>query len=188
MLPDARLDARSPMSDDAATRLFFAVMPDDAARVRLDALANETARSTGGRASATDTLHLTVVFVGTVTGAAAAAVREAGDEMRCERFGLALDRVGSFARAGIAWAAPSRTPEVLERLNRELVEALTLRGIESETRPFRPHVTLARRCLRTAEGAIDPPIAWDVDNVVLMSSRLLSDGARYRPIASWRAR
>lgn len=190
MLPDARAAAPPPMNDDAAapTRLFFAVMPDGAARDRLEALAHDTARSAGGRASATDTLHLTVVFVGTVAGEAAAAVREAGDAMHCERFTLGLDRVGSFARAGIAWAAPGRAPAVLDRLNRDLVDALASRGIATETRPFRPHVTLARRCTLTVDGAIDPPIAWEVDAIVLMSSRLLSEGPRYRPIASWRTR
>ena len=190
MLPDARAGAPPTMNDDAATptRLFFAVMPDDAARDRLEALARDTARSTGGRPSAPDTLHLTVVFVGTVDAAAVSTVREAGDAMRCERFALALDRIGSFARAGIAWAAPRGTPAALDRINRELVDALDARGIATERRPYRPHLTLVRRCLRTVEGPIDPPIAWDVDAIVLMSSRLLSDGPNYRPIASWRAR
>jgi len=190
MLPDARAGAPPPMNDDAPapTRLFFAVMPDAAARARLETLARETALTTGGRASAPDTLHLTVVFVGTVDGGAVAAVREAGDAMRCERFAFALDLVGSFTRAGIAWAAPSATPAVLDRIHRELVDALAARGIATERRPYRPHLTLVRRCLRTVEGPIDPPVAWDVDAIVLMSSRLLSDGPRYRPIASWRAR
>jgi 2'-5' RNA ligase len=190
MLPDARDAAHAAMNDDAATpsRLFFAVMPDDAARVRLEALAEATARSAGGRASAPDTLHLTVVFIGTVEASAIDAVRDAGDAMHWERFALSLDVVGSFSRAGIAWAAPSGMPPALARANRDLVAALSARGIDSERRPYRPHVTLARRCARAIDGAIDPPIAWSVDAVVLMSSRLLSDGARYRPIASWPSR
>jgi 2'-5' RNA ligase len=189
MLPDARAGA-TRMNDHADTpvRLFFAVMPDRGARGRLEALATDTAERAGGRPSAQDTLHLTVVFIGTVAGKAIATVREAGDVLRCDRFTLALDALGSFRRAGIAWAAPGRTPLALERAHRELTAALATRGIAPEARPFRPHVTLARRCARPVEGTIDPPIAWSVDAVVLMSSRLLSEGARYEPIAHWRTR
>ena len=169
----------------ATARLFFAAMPDPAARERLCALADATARAAGGRASAPDTLHLTIVFVGTVDDALAAAVRDAGDAMRWERYALTLDTLGSFARAGIAWAAPQRVPEALERQNRDLVAALAARGVATETRPYRPHVTLARRCAAPVSAPIDPPIAWPVDGVVLMSSRLLSEGPRYRPIARW---
>ena len=169
------------------TRLFFAVMPDASSRERLSALSEETARLTGGRASAEDTLHLTVVFVGSVDDAAVAATRDAGDATRWERFTVSLDTLGSFARAGIAWAAPRRVPAPLEQLNGDLVAALTARGVATETRPYRPHVTLARRCVAAVDAPIDPPIAWRADGVVLMSSRLLSEGPRYRPIATWDA-
>jgi 2'-5' RNA ligase len=173
---------------DAPTRLFFAIMPDDGVRARLADLAASTALAAGGRASAPDTLHLTVVFVGTVRADEVAAVRDAGDAVAWEAHDLALDTVGSFARAGIAWAAPTRAPDALVRIHRDLAGALAARGIAAETRPYRPHVTLARRCAVVVDAPIAPPIAWRVDAAVLMSSRLLSDGPRYRPIASWPAR
>jgi 2'-5' RNA ligase len=170
---------------DAPTRLFFALVPDAAVRARLDALARETVRLTGGRTSAPDTLHLTVVFVGTVPASAVDAVREAGDAVAWEAYELSIDTLGAFARAGIAWAAPKRVPEALARSNRDLVQALAARRVATETRPYRPHVTLVRRCLSTVDAPIDPPIAWRVDGAVLMSSRLLSEGARYQPLARY---
>ena len=172
---------------DAPTRLFFAILPDDGVRARLAALAHETARFTGGRASAPDTLHLTVVFVGTVPSESVDAIRAAGDAIAWEAHELSLDTLGAFPRAGIAWAAPKRPPEPLARINRDLVQALAARGVATESRPYRPHVTLARRCVAPVDAPIEPPIAWRVDGVVLMSSRLLSDGPRYRPIAHWPA-
>jgi 2'-5' RNA ligase len=48
-------------------------------------LSEETARLTGGRASAEDTLHLTVVFVGSVDDAAVPATRDAGVHARRPR-------------------------------------------------------------------------------------------------------
>ncbi len=56
------------MTHDDKLRLFFAIVPGDTVRTRLDTLAREAAQVTGGRASAPHTLHLTVVFVGTVDG------------------------------------------------------------------------------------------------------------------------
>jgi len=167
------------------TRLFFAIVPDGAARSRLDALAREAARASGGRATVASTLHLTVVFVGNVRTAAVADVRAAGDAIAWPGFEVALDVLGSFARAGVAWAAPSLVPRDLANVNRALVRGLADRGIVTDPRPYRPHLTLARRCARVVEGTIDPPIAWRVDRVVLMSSRLLPEGPRYREVAGW---
>ena len=177
-----------PSPGDAPTRLFFAIMPDPGVRTRLTELAATTAHATGGRARAAETLHLTVVFVGSVAADAVEAIRDAGAATRWEAHDLALDRLGSFARAGIGWAAPSRTPDALMRMHRDLVQALLARGVEPEARPYRPHVTLVRRCTAPVDAPIEPPIAWRVDALVLMSSRLLSDGSRYAPIAHWPAR
>jgi len=176
------------MADDDRTRLFFAIMPDEAALRRLDVLAGEVARASGGRASAPHTLHLTVLFVGTVEARVAAAVREAGESVRFRPFEIELDTLGAFARAGIAWVAPSFVPVELVNANGDLARALAERGVATETRPYRPHVTLARRCTRTVDGAVGPPIAWRADRIVLMSSRLLSEGPRYREVAGWPAR
>ncbi len=167
------------------TRLFFAIVPDGAARSRLDALAREAARASGGRATVASTLHLTVVFVGNVRTAAVADVRAAGDAIAWPGFEVALDVLGSFARAGVAWAAPSLVPRDLANVNRALVRELAGRGFATDPRPYRPHLTLARRCTRVVEGTIDPPIAWRVDRIVLMSSRLLPEGPRYREVAGW---
>jgi len=173
------------MATGEKLRLFFAILPDDAVRARLDTLARATAERAEGRASAPHTLHLTVVFVGTVDVARAASVEDSGAALRANAFRLTLDTLGSFTRAGIAWAAPSAPPEELVSANRALVHALSGHGIATEARAFRPHVTLARRCARAVDGPLEPPIAWHADRLVLMSSRLLSEGPRYREVASW---
>lgn len=176
-----------PMSDrmDDPTRLFYAILPDAPARARLDALAREAAERTGGRATRANTLHLTVVFVGTVPGDRVDAAVDAGATIGWRRRPIALDTLGAFARAGIAWAAPSSVDPTLVAAQRDLAAALAQRAIATEARAWKPHVTLARACGRPLAGVIDPPIAWDTDRVVLMASRLSREGPRYREIASW---
>ena len=171
--------------DDATTRLFFAILPDDAARDRLDGLARDTARASGGRASAAYTLHLTIVFVGTVPADTAAAVRAAGETLRWPSFELRLDALGSFARAGIAWAAPSRVPPELATANRELVRALADRGVPTDARPYRPHVTLARRVRSAVGERLEPPFLWRADGFALVRSVTDPAGSRYEPLHWW---
>lgn len=168
-------------------RLFLAVWPDAPARASLAAIASEVARRCGGRAVPAAKLHLTLAFLGEADPARVPSGALAQVAAQSAPFGLALDRLGAFARAGVAWAAPSEVPAALAAANRDLVRALADRGVATEARPYRPHVTLARRCERTLEGPIAPPVAWRVDRVVLMSSRLLSEGARYREVGSWPA-
>jgi len=166
-------------------RLFFAVLPDEAARARLEPIALDTAGTCGGRASAPRTLHLTLVFVGSVTDAQAVAAREAGDAIAWPRCAVALDTLGWFARAKVAWASPSRIDPALADAQAGLVAALARRGVPTEARPWRPHVTLARDCKRGADGAIAPPVAWTIDRVVLIGSELEANGPRYRELADW---
>ncbi len=176
-----------PNALNDATRLFFAVLPDAMARERLSALAVDTARRTGGRPSRPDTLHLTLVFVGTVAGARVPVAADAAASIPWRRCALVVDTLGGFLRAGVAWAGPSEVAPTLVAEQRDLVAALAQRGIATDARPWRPHVTLARACARTLAGTLDPPIRWDVDRVVLMASRLSHDGPRYREVASWPA-
>lgn len=166
-------------------RLFFAVLPDAAARARLAPIALDTAARCDGRATLPRTLHLTLVFVGSVTDAQAIAAREAGDAMAWPHCVLVLDKLGWFARAKVAWASPSRIDPALAEAQAGLAAALARRGVPTEARPWRPHVTLARDCKRGVDGAIEPPVAWTIDRVVLVGSELEANGPRYRELADW---
>ncbi|MBN8478464.1 MAG: RNA 2',3'-cyclic phosphodiesterase [Burkholderiales bacterium] len=168
-----------------ATRLFYAVLPDADARERLSTLALEAAGRTGGRAARPDTLHLTLVFVGTLPASRVGEAIGAAGAIAWQRCQLDIDRLGAFVRAGVAWAGPTGIVESLAAGQRALIAALAQCGIDTDPRPWRPHVTLARGCVRPLAGRIDPPITWEVDRVVLMGSRLARDGPRYREIASW---
>lgn len=176
-----------PNAPNDATRLFFAVLPDAVASERLSALAVDAAQRTGGRASRPDTLHLTLVFVGTVPGAQVRVAADAAASIAWRRCVLVIDTLGAFLRAGVAWAGPSHVAPTLVAAQRDLVAALAHRGIATDARPWRPHVTLARACARPYSGTLDPPVAWEVDRVVLMASRLSHGGPRYREVASWPA-
>jgi len=169
-------------------RLFFALQPDPAARQALGALARDIARETGGRATPAENLHVTLVFLGRVPPSHVAQVEAAGARAAAvgEPFALALDQVGWFRRAGVAWAGPRAVPPALQHIFGALCGALEEAGFVLEARPFDPHLTLARRSVRPPAERNAFRAQWSADAIVLMASETLPAGPVYRALASWR--
>lgn len=173
---------------NAMLRVFYALWPDQRSSQALHQLALEIARSRGGRATRERNLHVTVAFVGAIhrglLPALCVAGKHAVDASRA--FTLALDRLGGAGRDGIAWLAPSTMPAEVVALHGALAEALTQRGFPIESRPFRPHVTLARRCSRPVASGDASPVSWWVDRLALVVSTPASEGSHYETLAEWR--
>src|SRR5271165_2908687 len=125
-------------------RVFFALWPDATLRVLLSSLAADVARESGGSPTASNHLHLTLAFLGDQPPERVEALRRIGAGIRARAFALALDTIGGFRRAGIAWLGASAPQSELGALQRELAAALHASGFELETRPYAPHLTLSR--------------------------------------------
>ena len=163
-------------------RLFYALVPDDAVRATLASAGSALAGDVGGRAIPAANVHATVVFVGDAAEASLPCLRAALQAMPRTAFTLSLDRIGAWRAARVAWLAPGVVPPALATLHDRLTAAVAACGRPTETRPFRPHVTLVRRPLRPPrEGAV-APIAWHVRRLALMRSDGTPDGVRYREV------
>ena len=75
---------------------------------------------------------------------------------------------------------------VLSAMFTSLHETLQASGFALDTRPFRPHVTLARRCVQPHPRAHCAPIRWRVDRLCLIGSELRPEGPIYTELESWR--
>lgn len=186
---NGRAPGSAPVADanGGSVRLFFALIPDLAVRAGLVALASDVARSARGRAPAAANIHLTLAFLGAVAGPRLPALQQIGATVAAATspFLLVLDRVGSFLGSGIAWAGTEAIPAELGRLVLTLNRALDAAGFALETRPFHPHVTLARRCIQRPESATIEALEWSIDRIALMASDTRSDGPVYRELAAW---
>jgi 2'-5' RNA ligase len=151
-------------------RLFFASWPDEAARARLAPLAAELATLASGKAVPIEKVHLTLAFLGEVDAARIERALEAARRVRLAPFTFALDRVGSFRGARVAWAGCEMAPEPLAALASELARSLAASGFALEDRPYAPHATLARRIARPVTAAAIAPIAWPVAGFSLVRS------------------
>ncbi len=187
MADTASLDSRAPVAQDAprGIRAFFALSPDDEVRETLTALGKDVARRSRGRAVSPENAHLTLAFIGDVSKDALVALQAVGDKVPKTGFVVSFDSLGAWRASGVAWIAPSVLPPPLLTLHSKLADTLAAAGFELEVRPFRPHVTLARRCLQPLKRAPCPPIVWRADKLFLIGSELRDAGPVYRNLASW---
>lgn len=153
-------------------RLFVAIrFPDPV----LDALETELQRlrvqAPEANWSRREHLHLTLEFLGEVRDPAP--VIAAMERVKGVPFPLMFTAPGRFSRRGgdILWMGVAPSAPLMD-LQAQLHEALERAGCSLEQRPYRPHVTLARR-LRDGSAQVTPelhlPPVW-VEQISLMRS------------------
>jgi 2'-5' RNA ligase len=108
-----------------------------------------------------------------------------GDTLPRHGFTLEFGVLGAWRASGVAWIAPALLPPPLEALHATLGERLTAAGYAIEQRTFRPHLTLARRCVQPISRSTITPIRWPAQKLHLMGSTLTPDGPVYRELAAW---
>ena len=187
--------------DPARPRLFFAVpVPDPARRLVADMMARVQASVGDGHARIrwvrVDGLHLTLRFLGPTP-------RERVDELcsTLDRLGaatppfpVAISQAGAFpnpSRPRTLWLGIETGADRLAALADALEREATADGEPLGTRPFAPHLTIARTDgLRVAgaaaaalrEAAADLDARFTADRVVLFESHLGHGPARYEPL------
>ena len=173
--------ALSPALTDAAARLI------DELRHRVVRLAPES-RLTW---VAPERLHITVRFIGEVDDAKAAAIASAlQPPLAIAPFDLAFAGGGAGVRSfgKVIAYLPAPSGPVLE-VERDVTARLGDRGIPPESRPYRPHVTLARvrdtvglRIGALLEGVSETALGIErVEAITLYESRLSPKGPTYIP-------
>ena len=162
-------------------RLFVAINFPDGVKDRLES-AVEGLRRQGVKASWSrrENLHLTLEFLGELDSAAP--VIAAMEQVRARRFSLRFAGSGRFRRAGgdIFWLGVARSGPLMH-LQAELHEALRRAGMRLEERPYRPHLTLARRLRDRGETVLSNPIPGEVPvtGISLMRSQRAAGRLRY---------
>ncbi len=166
-------------------RLFFALWPDDAAREALRAGFGTAVAGAGGRAVPAANLHLTLEFLGPVAEERLADLAALGGAVALPQEPLVLDRLNWWPRAATLVAAPSAPGAGLLAAQADLRQALNDRGFRVDSRPFRPHVTLARK-VTAAPAATAASVRWPLGELALVESVPAPGGSRYTPLARWR--
>ena len=170
--------------DGPRQRLFFALWPDDAVRARLNQAGEELLGKRVKRVPA-ENLHLTLAFAGAVPATVRRCLQAAAADIRCPAFELSIEHIGHWSRPRIYWAGPVHTPPPLWSLAGLLQTALGECGLQTETRPYQPHITLARKIQRVPDISRIAPIGWSIRHFSLLESVTGPRAASYQILGSW---
>jgi len=183
-----------------ALRLFVGVFPPPAILKSLEeSLSGITVLGRGLRWTAPAQRHITLFFLGNTPES-----RLEGLKQRIAQVALKVPSFEVVLR-GLDGFPSVRSPQVLfvpaeargedwARLINALRPELTALGFELETKPFQPHLTLARvKDPHSAEDLL-PQLTrslgsfealWNVESFCLVSSRLGSQGAQYETLETY---
>lgn len=176
-------------------RLFSAICLSAEATERLSSLhLRLSAPKDGLRWSAPAQWHITLSFYGDCDATQQASLQASLSHRPFPPAQLAIEQLGLFATKGILLAEIVPSPSLLN-LQAEVTRAAATAGLQQESRPFLPHITLARsrggkagqqtiaRWRSTGTPAFGAPVHWLAHELVLMESSLLRTGASYSTLA-----
>lgn len=146
-----------------------------------------------------DAFHITLKFCGEISYALLYKLEntlEHGFNLKKLRpFTLELSGIGAFPglrNPKVLWAGIGGEDDQIHRIVSVVERAALAAGIESDPRPFHPHVTVARippnveipvGVFRKINSRAEAWGTWKVFSITLMRSDLLPEGPRYTPVA-----
>jgi len=140
--------------------------------------------------------HFTLQFLGGVADDAVAGVQAACARAAnaCASFELELGGLGAFSSpraARVIWVGVTRGAESMVALHAALLAQTEPLGFARETRPFSPHLTVARlKRAASVESLLArvhvPAMSLQVGELVLFRSHVSAHGSRYEAVGSHR--
>jgi len=164
-------------------RLFFALWPDDVVRHALLHWQTHNLPATVRWQHRAD-LHMTLHFLGQVDAERVDGLMALGASLAPAAFPIVIDEIGHWPKPRVLWAGPTSIPADLGELHARLDAGLRQQGFETDSRPYRPHLTLARRVVD--DNGLRPllPLTWLVREMALVESRP-GNAPLYHPVARW---
>ncbi len=180
---------------EPSRRLFFALWPTVKQQASMAKATREVLQASGGRPVPESNLHVTLAFLGSVPERrlgelAAIAQRIASSPGAGQPLHVWFARLEYWKRAQVLCAVPAAgaishaAAELAAALKIELVAA----AFAPDLKPFRAHVTLARKVSRRSDWQHDlgaDSVPWSFTGFSLMASRTDASGALYSIVESW---
>jgi 2'-5' RNA ligase len=167
-----------------ASRLFFALWPDDETRQKLVHL-NRSLQTNGFRPVSPYNYHVTLVFLGTVYEAVELQIKQRVVNISAEPFEITFDHLSYWNKPKVLCLTSSQQPaQQAIDLAHALDEAAANCGIQTDPRPYNPHVTLARHGSAFVERDCDP-IVWQANSFCLVESCSSNGGVVYNVKEQW---
>jgi len=172
-------------------RLFFALAPTPEQNTALMAHVAPLVAQLEAQPVPAQNLHATLCFIGAIEEERLDALRAAAASLRGRPVKLRFDALEYWEAPKILCATASRDSSEASELAIALGEAAVAAGFAPDVKPFRAHLTLARK-IGAAQAAtvplplpLVPPMVMRSDKFVLMSSRREGAVSIYSAVDSW---
>lgn len=170
-------------------RLFFALVPDAAARAACEGVARDLRlrMQPQGRWINPLRYHMTLLFLGDeVTPVQEQKAIEVAHRVSSPPFMLTLNQAMSLRNREIPWLlTPQEVPQELTQLHDRLRDALRAAAVPTERLRFSPHLTVLHNSGQMLPLTQVGPVSWQVTEFVLIRSVLQRQPAQYQILGRW---
>jgi RNA 2',3'-cyclic 3'-phosphodiesterase len=173
-------------------RAFFAIEVSDDVKKYLTTVAMTAAKHLDGVKWVNEAgRHITLKFLGEIEEEMAGKLQEATAHIGAKYapFTATVKGIDAFPdkrRTRVIVIALENGVDNISNIYKDIEESCLASGIEKETRPYTPHITLGRK---KVPGPVPDKalvklerMSFNVDSVVLFKSTLRPEGARYAPV------
>ena len=173
------------MRDNKDLRIFFALWPDAVIREQLSNASNSIPVERPARRVPDYNLHLTLHFIGNVYQDQLVCMQQQASLVEAEGFELDIDCQGHFSKPRVAWLGCSGIPARCGIFTINWGKAWVIVITNPSCGVYHPHITVARKIKSIAACGDFEPMRWRVENFVLVESRSIASGVKYRVIDSY---
>ena len=161
-------------------RVFFALWPDFEVTRQLIQAGRGLNLESRSRRIDPKNYHVTLAFVGEVSGAKLAVLQQIGRSLQAYRFTFSCDSIEFWRESQVVVAAARVAPPGLLDLSNKLNDAI---GLPQER--LRAHVTLARKVTQAPVSQAMSAVAWRATNFSLIRSDTGGVASAYTVLDTW---
>lgn len=161
-------------------RLFFALLPNDHTKQALQQISTTLPLSSRQRIHA-ENWHVTLVFIGNINAALLPKIIASTLNIKMPTITLVFDQLQYWRKAEILCLTCSQSEPTLSNLVAQLSTPLSDLGLKLDTRPYCPHITIARH-IRARTTSVFQPIIWAAEQFALVESVNSATGVIYQPL------
>ena len=129
-------------------------------------------------------VHVTLVFLGHVAVASELLIKHSVSDISAEPIVLTFDHLSYWSKPKVLCLTCSQSVDELEKLVAALNREVASCGLQTETRPYKPHITLARHAQYLPDINFEP-IVWRAESFCLVESCSEPDGVCYKVRQQW---
>jgi RNA 2',3'-cyclic 3'-phosphodiesterase len=165
------------------SRLFFALWPGEQTRLELARFV-QSIEAKGFNPVQPQNIHVTLVFLGNVDVASELLIKNYVTSISAKPFVLTFDLLSYWSKPRVLCFTCTQSVDEAEKLVALLNLEVARCGLQTESRPYKPHITLARHARYLPDINFEP-IVWRAESFCLVESCNEPGGVCYKVRQQW---